>query len=277
MQNRKQIIIFPLFACGSLIAGETPKPKPESSPRMDPGSQPERWSTGRKRFRKFDTRLRYTTVFVLPKSEKIMDFVCGDKENWVINGADNFAYVKPEKEKARTNLNLVTASGNVYSFLVVRRRRAAGPESLRPAEGRDHAHGARQPRRSGFRRAKLRRLKEQARTAHEEARKATEAAAKSAAEQVDAFRTAYPGKLKHVYRFADREPFQVSAIAHDDKFTYIWANPQETPALYEIKDGKPNLISSNSGTVCMWSTRFWTTAISPLANTGSTSNGRNRR
>jgi type IV secretion system protein VirB9 len=60
---------------------------------------------------------------------------------------------------------------------------------------------------------------------------------------VDAFRTAYPGKLKHVYRYTDRGPFQVSAIAHDDRFTYIWANPQETPALYEIKDGKPNLIS----------------------------------
>ena len=30
---------------------------------------------------------------------------------------------------------------------------------------------------------------------------------------------------------------------HDDKFTYIQADPQEAPALYEIKDGKPNLIN----------------------------------
>lgn len=66
------------------------------------------------------TRLHYTTVFVLPKGERIMDLVCGDKANWTINGADgtNFAYIKPEKAGARTNLNLVAASGNVYSFLL---------------------------------------------------------------------------------------------------------------------------------------------------------------
>ena len=28
----------------------------------------------------------------------------------------------------------------------------------------------------------------------------------------------------------------------DGKFTYIQAHPQELPALYELKDGKPNLI-----------------------------------
>ena len=29
---------------------------------------------------------------------------------------------------------------------------------------------------------------------------------------------------------------------NDDKFTYLQARPEETPVLYEIKDGKPNLI-----------------------------------
>jgi type IV secretion system protein VirB9 len=29
---------------------------------------------------------------------------------------------------------------------------------------------------------------------------------------------------------------------HDGKFTYIQAHPQEPPALYEVKDGKPNLV-----------------------------------
>src|SRR5215472_12629065 len=64
------------------------------------------------------TRLRFTTLIVLPKNEQIMDFVCGDKEFWVVNGAQNFAYVKPAKSGGRTNLNLVTASGNVYSFVL---------------------------------------------------------------------------------------------------------------------------------------------------------------
>src|SRR5713226_865497 len=61
-------------------------------------------------------KLRYTTLIVLPKNEQILDFTCGDKEFWIVNGTQNFAYVKPARPKAQTNLNLITASGNVYSF-----------------------------------------------------------------------------------------------------------------------------------------------------------------
>jgi len=35
----------------------------------------------------------------------------------------------------------------------------------------------------------------------------------------------------------------VKAIYHDSKFTYIKAEPEETPTLYEIRDGKPNLVN----------------------------------
>ncbi|HXJ38705.1 MAG TPA: TrbG/VirB9 family P-type conjugative transfer protein [Bryobacteraceae bacterium] len=233
MFQRKKIIIFPLFACGSLIAGETPRLRPETTVTLE---------YREKELPEVHTRLRYTTVFVLPKSEKIMDFVCGDKENWVINGADNFAYIKPQREKARTNLNLVTASGNVYSFLVSEGDTQPDLKVfVEPKEETMLAALTATPK--WVPASEVDSLKEQARAANEESRKATEAAVKSATEQVDAFRTAYPGKLKHVYRYTDRGPFQLSAIAHDDRFTYIWANPQETPVLYEIKDGKPNLIS----------------------------------
>jgi type IV secretion system protein VirB9 len=30
---------------------------------------------------------------------------------------------------------------------------------------------------------------------------------------------------------------------NDDKFTYIQARPEETPVLYEVEDGKPNLVN----------------------------------
>src|SRR6266849_4148192 len=63
-------------------------------------------------------KLRYTTLIVLPKNEQILDFTCGDKEFWIVNGGQNFAYVKPAKPGSRTNLNLITASGNVYSFVL---------------------------------------------------------------------------------------------------------------------------------------------------------------
>jgi len=57
------------------------------------------------------TRLRYTTMIVLPDGEEILDVICGDKDFWVISAAQNIAHVKPAKEGAATNLNLVTASG----------------------------------------------------------------------------------------------------------------------------------------------------------------------
>jgi type IV secretion system protein VirB9 len=56
----------------------------------------------------------------------------------------------------------------------------------------------------------------------------------------------YPGKLQFDYIYEPKgakAPFAVTAIYHDDKFTYIKSAAQEKPTLYEIKDGKPNLIN----------------------------------
>ena len=60
------------------------------------------------------TKLRYTTMILLPEQDEILDVVCGDRDFWVISATQNIAHVKPAKEGAATNLNLVTASGRVY-------------------------------------------------------------------------------------------------------------------------------------------------------------------
>ena len=65
-----------------------------------------------------NTKIRYTTMILLPEGEEILDVVCGDRDFWVISAAQNIAHVKPAKEGAATNLNLVTSSGAVYSFLL---------------------------------------------------------------------------------------------------------------------------------------------------------------
>ena len=50
--------------------------------------------------------------------------------------------------------------------------------------------------------------------------------------------------MRFPYRFeAGKKPFLVRAMYHDDRFTYIQARPEETPTLYEIKDGQPNLVN----------------------------------
>src|SRR6266436_22883 len=61
-------------------------------------------------------KLRFSTLIVLPDDEEILDFTTGDKEFWIINGAHNLCYVHPAQAGIRSNLNLITASGHVYSF-----------------------------------------------------------------------------------------------------------------------------------------------------------------
>src|SRR3990172_8292213 len=64
------------------------------------------------------TRLRYTTMVLLPDGEEILDVLCGDRDFWVISATHNIAHVKPAKAGAETNLNLVTSSGTIYSFML---------------------------------------------------------------------------------------------------------------------------------------------------------------
>src|SRR5882762_6468804 len=63
-------------------------------------------------------KLRFSTLIVLPEEEEILDFTTGDKEFWIINGSHNLCYVHPAQAGIRSNLNLITASGHVYSFLL---------------------------------------------------------------------------------------------------------------------------------------------------------------
>src|SRR5436190_3137440 len=75
-----------------------------------------------------NTKIRYTTMILLPDDEEILDVVCGDKDFWVISATQNIAHVKPAKEGAATNLNLVTATGAVYSFLLNEKSGNAAPD-----------------------------------------------------------------------------------------------------------------------------------------------------
>src|SRR3984885_7747156 len=63
-------------------------------------------------------KIRFSTLIVLPVNEEILDATTGDKEFWIINGAHNLCYLHPAQQGIRSNLNLITASGHVYSFLL---------------------------------------------------------------------------------------------------------------------------------------------------------------
>jgi type IV secretion system protein VirB9 len=189
-----------------------------------------------------NAKLRFTTLIVLPTAERILDFVCGDKDFWVVSGAQNLAYVKPAKAGATTNLNLVTASGHVYSFLLT--EGAADPDlKLYIEPDKSMAQALNEPPRF-YTAEEVDALKRDAKAEKKQAAAAEEAATKRADDAIRAFRATYPTTLQFPYILkGDRKPFNVVAIYHDDRFTYIKANASELPALYEVLDGKPNLVT----------------------------------
>ena len=183
------------------------------------------------------TRLRYTTMVVLPEGEEILDVICGDKDFWVISSTHNIAHVKPAKEGAATNMNLVTASGAVYSFLLTEKNGAAMPD-LKVYVNADP--NAPQGKPKYYSAAQV----EDLQTELAEAKAAVDAANRRVADSIAAYQQQYPGKLQFVYgspRYV--KPFLVRAIWNDRQFTYIKADATELPALYEVKDGKPALLN----------------------------------
>ena len=145
-------------------------------------------------------RLRFTTLIVLPKAEQILDFVCGDKEFWVVNGAQNFAYVKPAKAGGRTNLNLVTASGNVYSFVLTEGE--AEPDLKIFVEPRDESmisavNGA--P--GSFRLSRSKTIGSRWRSPRPRRGKLGRRPARAIETEVSSFRSQYPTQMRFDYRF----------------------------------------------------------------------------
>ena len=181
------------------------------------------------------TRLRFTTMIVLPDDEEILDVVCGDRDYWVISATQNIAHVKPAKAGAETNLNLVTVSGAIYSFLLV--EKSAPPDLKVHVEGNESAARA-TPR--YFSASQVEALQEQLSSA----RAAVDAADRRATDVVATYRQDYPTKLQFAYVMPKYEkPFLVRSIWHDGQFTYLKSDATELPALYELADGKPALLN----------------------------------
>ena len=199
-------------------------------------------------------KTRHTTVIVLPATESVLDFVVGDSEYWHLTGAANLAFLKPIAEGVTTNVALVCASGRIYSFLVTERS-AGQPHLVVRIEAGDA-----DPRISPTKhepafvaRSQVAAYQQMAETAMQTA-KAAQVAADSriadatalAAGESEAFRAEYPTRLKFPYRLEDKArkwPFLVEGMWHDGQFTYLRSNAQESPALYEEKDGKPALVA----------------------------------
>jgi len=178
-------------------------------------------------------RMHYTTLIELPPTEKIMEAATGNKDFWIIDAVGNYCFLHPAQAGIQSDLDLITDKGNVYSFALKDDESAepdlkvviepSDPSSLAAASGATKWVPASE-------------------VASIEAR--AKAIDQHDANAVEEFRANYPTqKLKFDYSYKNKPPFDVAAIYHDDKFTYIKSAASEKFAVYEVKDGKPDLIN----------------------------------
>jgi len=197
-------------------------------------------------------KLRYSTLIVLPASEEILDYTTGDKGFWIINGVHNLCYVHPAKADIQTDLNLVTASGHIYSFLLTEISKYPDEQPdlkvfvvLKKSPDDPQSAGGAGPVQY-VRESVVEDYKAEAQAARAQAQQAIQEAQAQAREQISRYQEQYAGQFRFDYTYkpkATRPPFSVSAIYHDDRFTYIKSNAQEKPTIYEVKDGKPQLVN----------------------------------
>jgi type IV secretion system protein VirB9 len=180
-------------------------------------------------------KLKYTTLIELPATEKIMEAATGDKDFWVVDVVGNFCFVHPAKAGISSNLNLITDKGNIYSFTLQDVSQTNETPDLKviviPADRSSIIASSGPPQFVPA--AQLAQSQQQL------------AAVESHINQaVDEYKSAYPMQLKFDYTFkANEPPFNIQAIYHDDKFTYIKTDAPEKFSVYEMRDGKPNLVT----------------------------------
>jgi type IV secretory pathway VirB9-like protein len=180
-------------------------------------------------------KLKYTTLIEVPPTEKIIEAATGDKDFWVVDIVGNFCFVHPAKAGISSNLNLITDKGNIYSFTLQDVSTTTTPPDLKvliePADKSSIVASTGPAQYVPA--AQLEQSKQQ-----------LSALQSHVGQAVDEYKSAYQTELKFDYRFkGDEAPFDIDSIYHDDKFTYIKTHAPEKFSVYEMKDGKPNLIS----------------------------------
>lgn len=199
--------------------------------------------------------MAYTTVFVLPAGEKVRQVTCGAPEDATGNeichadGIDGLAQVRLGKARMHTNLNIYSDHGNVYSFLLYE---GTGSADLKVViEARDEQAAAIAAKPKWVPETELEHERQNAARASKETVEAKEQIGVvreqergEAEKRIAAFTSTFPGKLHFDYKIHRdrRNQFGIQAMAHSDNQVFIWATPQETPVLYEVRDSKPSLI-----------------------------------
>jgi type IV secretion system protein VirB9 len=196
--------------------------------------------------------LLQSTLFELPAGEKVVTVFGGDTNSWIFDAghvASRYVSIKPKIADETTDVHIVSDHGNEYTIELHEissdkdnphfdskinisssdtkaADNIAKPPMFVPAAEAD---------------AKEAQLRKEA----DDAKKAAEADHKTVATAAESFKASYPGTLRFDYTWDQKKgaALGIQQIWRDDKFTYLRGQFQETPALYELKDGKGSLIN----------------------------------
>jgi type IV secretion system protein VirB9 len=196
--------------------------------------------------------LLQSTLIELPAEEKVATVFGGDTVSWVFDAghvASRYISLKPKVADATTDLHIVSDHGNEYTIEL----REISNEKDNPhfdskvyisssdAKAADNIAKTPVFVSAAEAEAKEAQLKKEA----DDAKKAAEADHKAVAAAAETFKASYPGTLHFDYTWDQKKgaALGIQQIWRDDKFTYLRGQFEETPALYELKDGKGSLIN----------------------------------
>lgn len=205
---------------------------------------------------------RFATAVQI-QNEKIVKVVGGDNGDWAVDlDGDNTVIVFRPKNGAprnsRTSLVVTTTKNNIYLIGLTlsstghdelititpddkdMKEAAAGTDKFVPASMVDGLKSQLSDKDQQIEKIQA-----------ETDKRVTEANARVAEvaqreqDEIAQFKVDYPGMMSFGYRFKrDRGPFYVESVWHDDKFTYIKADPDEVCAVYAEIDGQSKLIDA---------------------------------
>ena len=191
--------------------------------------------------------LLQSTLILLPAEEKVATVFGGDTVDWVFDGghvASRFISIKPKLAGSTTDVHIVSDHGNEYTLQLREVTGDGDPHFdskvfVTPGDQGGKDKLAAMP--VFVPAAELDKAKQEVAAA-----RASEAAVKKADEsKAEQYRSQYPTTLHFDFAWDQKKgsPLGLQAIWRDDKFTYLRGQFGETPALYELKDGKPSLIN----------------------------------
>jgi type IV secretory pathway VirB9-like protein len=196
--------------------------------------------------------LLQSTLFELPTGEKVVTVFGGDTNSWIFDAghvASRYVSIKPKIADGTTDVHIVSDHGNEYT---VELREVSSDKNdshfdskinISSSDAKAADNIAKPPMFIPVAEADAKEA--QLRKEADDAKKAAEADHKTIATAAESFKANYPGTLRFDYTWDQKKgaALGIQQIWRDDKFTYLRGQFQETPALYELKDGKGSLIN----------------------------------